>query len=88
MRGHRPAWRDPRLWIGVVLVAASVVAGARLLAAADDTVQVWAAVDALARRSHRSPLRDLWVDDQDERAEPETDTQSRRSILADGAMDI
>jgi hypothetical protein len=43
LRGHRPAWRDPRLWIGVVLVAASVVVGARVLASADDTVQVWAA---------------------------------------------
>lgn len=45
-RVRRPGWRDPRLWIGVVLVAGSVVAGARILAAADDTVQVWsAAVD-------------------------------------------
>ncbi len=41
LRGQRPAWRDPRLWIGIVLVAASVVVGARVLAAADDTVQVW-----------------------------------------------
>jgi hypothetical protein len=43
LRGQRPAWRDPRLWVGIVLVAASVVVGARVLAAADDTVQVWAA---------------------------------------------
>jgi hypothetical protein len=43
LRGQRPAWRDPRLWIGIVLVAASVVVGARVLAAADDTVQVWSA---------------------------------------------
>lgn len=42
-RPRGPGWRDPRLWIGVVLVAASVVGGARLLAAADDTVAVWAA---------------------------------------------
>ena len=46
-RVRRPGWRDPRLWIGVVLVAGSVVAGARLLAAADDTVQVWAAATDL-----------------------------------------
>lgn len=46
-RAARPGWRDPRLWIGVLLVAVSVVAGARLLAAADDSVSVWAvAVDA------------------------------------------
>ena len=47
LRGHRPAWRDPRLWIGIVLVAVSVVVGARVLAAADDTVQVWAAAGDL-----------------------------------------
>ncbi|WP_243059327.1 hypothetical protein [Nocardioides sp. SR21] len=40
-RAARPGWRDPRLWVGVLLVAVSVVAGARLLAAADDTVAVW-----------------------------------------------
>lgn len=34
--------RDPRLWVGVLLVACSVLVGARLLAAADDTVGVWA----------------------------------------------
>jgi hypothetical protein len=47
LRGHRSGWRDPRLWIGIVLVAASVVVGARVLAAADDTVQVWAAASDL-----------------------------------------
>lgn len=47
LRVRRPGWRDPRLWIGVVLVAGSVVAGARLLAAADDTVQVWSAATDL-----------------------------------------
>lgn len=41
MRSTTPGWRDPRLWIGVAIVAASVVGGARLLATADDTVQVW-----------------------------------------------
>lgn len=44
-RVARPGWRDPRLWIGVLLVAGSVVIGARLLAAADDTVAVWALAD-------------------------------------------
>ena len=38
----RPGWRNPRLLLGLVLVAGSVVLGARLLAAADDTVGVWA----------------------------------------------
>lgn len=37
-----PGWRDPRLWVGLLIVAGSVVAGSRLLAAADDTVRVWA----------------------------------------------
>jgi hypothetical protein len=42
VRATTPGWRDPRLWVGVAIVAVSVVAGARLLAAADDTVPVWA----------------------------------------------
>ena len=41
-RAARSGWRDPRLWIGLLIVAVSVVAGARLLASADDTVAVWA----------------------------------------------
>ena len=52
LRGHRPAWRDPRLWVGIVLVAASVVVGARVLAAADDTVRVWAAASDLGAGQH------------------------------------
>lgn len=35
-------WKDPRLLIGLLLVAASVVAGARILAAGDETSAVWA----------------------------------------------
>ncbi|MEO7350554.1 MAG: hypothetical protein ABIR34_11055 [Marmoricola sp.] len=41
-RSHRLGWRNPRLLLGIVLVAGSVVLGARLLSAADDTVDVWA----------------------------------------------
>ncbi|MDN4160257.1 hypothetical protein [Nocardioides abyssi] len=41
-RTGTPGWRDPRLWIGVLVVAASVVLGARIVDGADDTVQVWA----------------------------------------------
>lgn len=41
-RATRPGWRDPRLWIGVLIVALSVVAGARLVGAADESVPVWA----------------------------------------------
>ena len=41
-RPRRSRWRDPRLWVGALLVLASVVVGARVLAAADDTVGVWA----------------------------------------------
>lgn len=45
VRATRSGWRDPRLWIGVLIVAVSVVAGARLLAAADDTVVVWSVAE-------------------------------------------
>ena len=65
-RSRRAGWRNPRLLLGIVLVAGSVVLGSRLLAAADDTVGVWAvdrdlpagaAVDAadLERRQIRFP---------------------------------
>jgi hypothetical protein len=47
-RARPPGWRDPRLWVGIALVAVSVVAGARLLGAADDSVTVWAAASDLA----------------------------------------
>ncbi|MFC4785418.1 hypothetical protein ACT8ZV_13145 [Nocardioides sp. MAHUQ-72] len=46
-RAGAPGWRDPRLWVGVLIVAVSVVAGARLLSSADDTVQVWSAATDL-----------------------------------------
>src|SRR5262245_23254229 len=35
-------WGDPRLWVGLVVVASSVLVGQRVLAGADDTVGVWA----------------------------------------------
>lgn len=47
-RSRTPGWRDPRLWTGVVVVAGSVLLGARVLGAADDTVAVWAAAEELA----------------------------------------
>lgn len=54
-RVRRPGWRDPRLWIGVVIVALSVLAGARLLGSADDTVQVWAVAHDEAAGASLSP---------------------------------
>ena len=46
-RLRRPSWKDPRLLVGVLLVLASVALGSRVVAAADETVGVWAAADAL-----------------------------------------
>jgi hypothetical protein len=46
-RASSPGWRDPRLWVGLAIVAASVVTGALLLGSSDDTVPVWAAADSL-----------------------------------------
>ena len=47
-RARSAGWRDPRLWVGLAIVALSVVAGARLLGAADDSVQVWSVAEPLA----------------------------------------
>jgi hypothetical protein len=49
VRATSPGWRDPRLWIGVAIIAASVLIGARLLGSADQTVAEWAvAADSAA----------------------------------------
>lgn len=46
-RSVRSRWRDPRLVLGVALVATCALLGARLLASADDTVGVWTARSTL-----------------------------------------
>lgn len=47
-RARTPGWRDPRLWIGLIIVALSMVAGARLIGAADESVQVWSTAEPMA----------------------------------------
>jgi len=56
-RKRRPTWRDPRVGIGILLVAASVALGSWVVSAADDTVTVWAATDVL------SPGHEVSTDD-------------------------
>jgi SAF domain len=51
----RPRWRDARLLGGLLLVLLSVVLGARVLAAADDTVAVWSMTTDLAAGSTLQP---------------------------------
>ncbi|MFC6152591.1 hypothetical protein [Nocardioides yefusunii] len=51
----RAGWRDPRLWVGVTLVAVSVVLGAQVVGSADDSVAVWAAGKDIARGDRLSP---------------------------------
>ncbi len=46
-RSSPPGWRDPRLWIGLAIVAASILVGALVLGTSDRTVPVWAAADTL-----------------------------------------
>ncbi len=41
-RAAQPGWRDPRLWVGVALVAVSVLVGVRLVGGAEDYTEVWA----------------------------------------------
>ena len=43
----KPSWRDSRLVIGVVLVLLSMTVGAKAIAAADDTVPMYAAAASL-----------------------------------------
>lgn len=47
-RAPTPRWFDLRLLIGLVLVVAAVVAGARIVSAADESVTVWVVTKDLA----------------------------------------
>jgi hypothetical protein len=42
-RNQRARWKDGRLVLGVLLVAITALAGAKLLSSADDTTTIWAA---------------------------------------------
>jgi hypothetical protein len=42
-RNRRARWKDGRLVLGVLLVAITALAGAKLLSSADDTTAIWAA---------------------------------------------
>ena len=55
-----PGWRDPRLWVGVAIVACSVLAGAWVFGSGDDTMPVWAATAAMPA-GHRLTTDDLTV---------------------------
>lgn len=46
-RFRKPHWRDPRLAVGVLLIAASVAAGSWLFARADTTTPVYRALDTI-----------------------------------------
>jgi hypothetical protein len=46
-RARRSRWRDPRLVVGIAVVALCTVLGARLVSGSDDTVAVWAARSSL-----------------------------------------
>jgi len=47
-RPRRARWRDPRLVVGIAVIAVCGLLGARLLGSADDTVGVWAVRDPMA----------------------------------------
>lgn len=68
-RAARPGWRDPRLWVGVGLVAVSVVVGARVVGGADESIGVWAV------REDAAPGTELGA----------ADLVERRVVFVDGA---
>lgn len=48
VRQERPGWFDARLWLGVLLVVASTVVGAKVLAGSSEQVEVWQVTRDLA----------------------------------------
>jgi hypothetical protein len=55
-------WRDPRLAVGVVLVAGSVLLGSQVLASADDTTALWSVRENVAAGA-QVPRDAVQVDD-------------------------
>lgn len=55
LRLRKPGWRDPRLIIGVILIALGVVVGSLVVSAASDTVTVYAAETALPAGTALTP---------------------------------
>lgn len=49
VRVSTPGWRDPRMWVGIAIVAASVLIGAKVIGGADQSVAVWAAAGELGQ---------------------------------------
>lgn len=54
-RLRRPSWFEPRLLTGVLLVVVSVATGAKVVSAADRSVQVWALARDLAAGTVLAP---------------------------------
>jgi len=77
------SWRDPRLVIGVVIVAVSVLAGAQLFSSADESVSVWAARVDL---SSGSPVHAEDLARRDVRFS--SAVAADRYVLADAAMPV
>lgn len=55
VRVVRPGWRDPRIVAGLLVIGLSVLVGARVFAAADDTIAVWSVRRAVATGSVLAP---------------------------------
>lgn len=78
-RLQRPSWKDPRLLVGVLLVLGSIVAGALVVSAADETVPVYVAARALGP-GERLAVSDLDV------AQVRLGERQRRYVSAAAAL--
>lgn len=50
-RQTRPRWLDPKLFLGILLVLGSMAAGARIIANADQTAEIWVAKEDIPENS-------------------------------------
>ena len=57
----RVRWRDGRLWLGVVLIIASMIVGSRLISHSDERVTVWRATHDLSIGSVPADLEPVAV---------------------------
>jgi hypothetical protein len=60
-RQARPRWLDPKLFLGILLVLASMAFGARIIANADKSTEVWVAKEDIPENTIIDPKKMLTV---------------------------
>lgn len=82
-RQSLPRWLDPKLILGILFVAASMVLGAQVVSQADQTVEVWALQEAVPEGTELDPEEHLTTT----RVRFTTEDDGQRYLSASASID-